>query len=209
MNREKLQVLAAIAEVVSAIAIVVSLIYVGYEFRRTGTLSSNEVDTILFERVREMNGMLIENETSPNSCCSHARNLIDSPRSIGCDISLTSMCSSTARKSPGSITKTRSSRTPRGSNGPSGSAPKRDADPCSAGSRIAPTSRGPGFEPTSTGSWASSERPRPGGCVSVRTRLADRRSSAARTGLARTRSSGSPLLEPARAANKGFTRSRF
>lgn len=61
MKSEKLPTYAAIAEVVSAIAIVISLLYVGYEFRRTGTLSSNEVDTLLFERVREMNTMLIEN----------------------------------------------------------------------------------------------------------------------------------------------------
>jgi len=60
MKAEKFQTWAAIAEIVSAIAIVISLLYVGYEFRRTQTLSSNEVDTLLFERVREMNTMLIQ-----------------------------------------------------------------------------------------------------------------------------------------------------
>jgi hypothetical protein len=60
MKTERVQTWAAVAEIVSAIAIVISLLYVGYEFRRAGTLSSNEVDTLLFERVREMNAMLIQ-----------------------------------------------------------------------------------------------------------------------------------------------------
>ena len=60
MKMEKFQKYAAVAEIVSAVAIVISLVYVGYEFRRTQTLSSNDVDKILFERVQEMNGMLIQ-----------------------------------------------------------------------------------------------------------------------------------------------------
>ena len=49
MNARKLQAYASLAEVVSAAAIIVSLLYVGYEFRRTGTLTSREVDVMLFE----------------------------------------------------------------------------------------------------------------------------------------------------------------
>lgn len=60
MNARKLQAYASLAEVVSAAAIIVSLLYVGYEFRRTGTLTSREVDVILFERSRQANRLLIE-----------------------------------------------------------------------------------------------------------------------------------------------------
>lgn len=60
MNERKLQAYASLAEVVSAAAIIVSLLYVGYEFRRTGTLTSREADVILFERSREANRLLIE-----------------------------------------------------------------------------------------------------------------------------------------------------
>ena len=61
MNKKNVQVYASLAEIVSAVAIIISLLYVAYEFRRTETLSSNEVDIMIFERVREANTMLIEN----------------------------------------------------------------------------------------------------------------------------------------------------
>ncbi len=60
MNEKKLQAYASAAEVVSALAIIVSLLYVGYEFRRTTTMSSREADVVLFERGREANRLLIE-----------------------------------------------------------------------------------------------------------------------------------------------------
>jgi hypothetical protein len=60
MEQSRIQSYAAVAEVVSAAAIIVSLLYVGYEYRRTSTMSSREADVILFERTRESNRILIE-----------------------------------------------------------------------------------------------------------------------------------------------------
>lgn len=60
MDQNRLQTYASLAEVVSAVAIIISLLYVGYEVRRTSTLSSREADVILFERGREANRVLIE-----------------------------------------------------------------------------------------------------------------------------------------------------
>lgn len=60
MDQNRLQSYASIAEVVSAIAIIISLLYVGYEVRRTSTVTSRQADLILFERSREWNRLLIE-----------------------------------------------------------------------------------------------------------------------------------------------------
>ncbi len=60
MNERKLQLYASLAEVVSALAIIVSLLYVGYEVRRTSIVTAREADVILFERGREANRLLIE-----------------------------------------------------------------------------------------------------------------------------------------------------
>jgi hypothetical protein len=60
MNERELQAYASLAEVVSALAIIVSLLYVGFEFRRTRTMSSREADVVLYERLQESNRMLVE-----------------------------------------------------------------------------------------------------------------------------------------------------
>jgi hypothetical protein len=60
MNHQRLQSYAAIAEVLGAFAIVVSLIYAGYELRRSSTISSLEVEMLLYEREREHNAVLFE-----------------------------------------------------------------------------------------------------------------------------------------------------
>ncbi len=60
MDEKKLQTYASLAEVVSALAIIVSLLYVGYEVRRTSIVTGREADVILFERGREANRLLIE-----------------------------------------------------------------------------------------------------------------------------------------------------
>lgn len=60
MEQGKLQTYASIGEIISAIAIVVSLIYAGYEFRQSGTLSNRDAETLLYERFREMNQMEIQ-----------------------------------------------------------------------------------------------------------------------------------------------------
>lgn len=60
MNERRVQLYASIAEIVSALAVVVSLLYVATEFRRTRTLTERDVDAQIFERVREANSILIE-----------------------------------------------------------------------------------------------------------------------------------------------------
>lgn len=60
MNEKKLQVYASLAEVVSGLAIIVSLLYAGYEFRRSHTMSSREADLLLYERLQEANQLIIE-----------------------------------------------------------------------------------------------------------------------------------------------------
>lgn len=42
------------------LAIIVSILYAGYEFRRSNTMSSGEADVLLYERVREANRLMIE-----------------------------------------------------------------------------------------------------------------------------------------------------
>ncbi|MDX1502799.1 MAG: hypothetical protein R3325_10590 [Thermoanaerobaculia bacterium] len=60
MRRERLQTVVSIAEIVSALAVVVSLVYVAHEFRRSQTLTSTDVQTALYERMLEMDRLLIE-----------------------------------------------------------------------------------------------------------------------------------------------------
>jgi len=60
MNHQRLQSYAAIAEVFGAFAIVVSLLYAGYEVRRSSTMSSLEVSVLLYERERQHNAVLFE-----------------------------------------------------------------------------------------------------------------------------------------------------
>ncbi|MDP2481313.1 MAG: hypothetical protein Q8W51_11490 [Candidatus Palauibacterales bacterium] len=60
MDRDRVQTWASIAEIVSALAIVVSLVYAGYQFRRSTTLSSSDAAAVLIERFRESNKLLIE-----------------------------------------------------------------------------------------------------------------------------------------------------
>lgn len=49
------------AEMLSAAAIIISLLYVGYEIRQTQVLSQRGVDELLFARNEESNRILIEN----------------------------------------------------------------------------------------------------------------------------------------------------
>lgn len=53
-------VIDSLGEGVSALAIIVSLLYVGYEFRRTNTMSSREADVALYERLQDSNRMRVE-----------------------------------------------------------------------------------------------------------------------------------------------------
>jgi len=49
----------SIAEIVSAVAIVISLLYAANEFRQSNTLSTREADLILFERVANENREIV------------------------------------------------------------------------------------------------------------------------------------------------------
>jgi hypothetical protein len=60
VNKDRFQIYASLAEIVSALAIIISLLYVASEFRRAETLTSRGVDSILFERTAESNAMLVE-----------------------------------------------------------------------------------------------------------------------------------------------------
>jgi hypothetical protein len=60
MEQSKLQTYASIGEIISVVAIVISLVYAGYEFRPSGTLSNRDAETLLYERFREMKQMEIQ-----------------------------------------------------------------------------------------------------------------------------------------------------
>lgn len=60
MNHQRLQSYAAIAEVLGAFAIVISLLYAGYEVRRASTMSSLDANVMLYERERQHNTVLFE-----------------------------------------------------------------------------------------------------------------------------------------------------
>ena len=61
MQKSKLQTAVSIAEIISALAIVVSLIYAANEFKRSQTITSRDVENIAYTRMMEMDRLLIEN----------------------------------------------------------------------------------------------------------------------------------------------------
>ena len=61
MKQSKLQIYALIAEIISAVAIVVSLLLVAYQLDQSNTVSSLDVDMILYERGLERSRLIMEN----------------------------------------------------------------------------------------------------------------------------------------------------
>lgn len=61
MKRPRLQVVVSVVEIISSLAVVASLVYVGYEFRRSKTLSSHDVENFVYQRMLEMDRLLVEN----------------------------------------------------------------------------------------------------------------------------------------------------
>lgn len=61
MKRPSLERLAHLSQVVSSAAIIISLIYAGYEYRRSNTLTNRDVMDVIFQRVSETEQLLIEN----------------------------------------------------------------------------------------------------------------------------------------------------
>ncbi|HSR51705.1 MAG TPA: hypothetical protein VLV83_12820 [Acidobacteriota bacterium] len=57
-----LQTAVSLAEIVTALAVVVSLVYAANEFSRSRDLTSTDVQTIVYDRMLEMDRLLIENK---------------------------------------------------------------------------------------------------------------------------------------------------
>ncbi|MCA9731792.1 hypothetical protein KC799_06670 [candidate division KSB1 bacterium] len=62
MRKINLQTIVSIAEIITALAVVVSLIYAANEFRRSQDLTSTDVQTIVYERMLQMDVLVIENK---------------------------------------------------------------------------------------------------------------------------------------------------
>ncbi len=61
MSRTRLETVVSLAEIVTALAVVASLLYAASEFRRSQTLTSTDVETLLYQRMLERDRLLIEN----------------------------------------------------------------------------------------------------------------------------------------------------
>ncbi len=61
MKKSKLDIFVSIAEIISSLAIVVSLFYIANEFQRSNTLTNRDVENIIYDRMLEMDRLIIEN----------------------------------------------------------------------------------------------------------------------------------------------------
>ena len=61
MKKPKLEIVVSIAEIISSLAIVVSLFYIANEFQRSNTLTNRDVENIIYNRMLEMDRLIIEN----------------------------------------------------------------------------------------------------------------------------------------------------
>lgn len=61
MKRPSLQTTVSVLEVMASLAVVASLLYAVYEFKRTETLNSRDVENILYQRMLERDRLVIEN----------------------------------------------------------------------------------------------------------------------------------------------------
>jgi len=61
MKKTGIQTAVSIAEIISSLAIVASLIYVAYEFNRSEILTNRDVENIMYQRVLELERLIIEN----------------------------------------------------------------------------------------------------------------------------------------------------
>lgn len=60
MDRDRVHTYASVAQIVSAFALIISLLYAGYQLRRSTTITSSDAVSVLNERFREANRLLIE-----------------------------------------------------------------------------------------------------------------------------------------------------
>ena len=150
MDRNRVQTWASFAEIISALAIVVSLVYAGYQFRRSTTLSSSDAAAVLIERFRESNKLLIE---SPGLA-----KIVLAGRARSADLSEADRLryrtfekgSSTPGKRPGCTMPTASWTLRPGPIWTTISPSRRSADPPGCGSRFERTSRKSRSGPTWT-----------------------------------------------------------
>jgi hypothetical protein len=61
MKKPKLDTIVSIAEIISSLAIVVSLFYIANEFQRSNTLTNRDVENIIYDRMLERDRLIIEN----------------------------------------------------------------------------------------------------------------------------------------------------
>jgi len=61
MKKIELKTVVSFAEIISALAIVVSLIYAVNEFKRSQTITSRDVENIAYTRMMELDRLLVEN----------------------------------------------------------------------------------------------------------------------------------------------------
>lgn len=59
MNTRRIDIIASIAQAVSAVAVVVTLLYVATEVRHSDALSESEANALLYQRVFDLEQMLI------------------------------------------------------------------------------------------------------------------------------------------------------
>ena len=57
-----MSLIVSLAEIISSLAIVISLVYVASEYRRSDLLTNRDVENIMYGNMREMDRMLIEND---------------------------------------------------------------------------------------------------------------------------------------------------
>lgn len=63
MKEERLQLVLAVAQIISSIAVVVSIILLVMEYKRANILNEKSIESQVYARVVEMNRLLIENES--------------------------------------------------------------------------------------------------------------------------------------------------
>ena len=61
MKKLKLDTVVSITEIISSLAIVVTLFYAANEFQRSNTLTNRDVENIIYDRMLEMDRLIIEN----------------------------------------------------------------------------------------------------------------------------------------------------
>ena len=61
MKKPNLNTVVSIAEIVSSVAIVISLLYAVNEFQRSNTLTNRDVENIIYNRMLDMDHLVIEN----------------------------------------------------------------------------------------------------------------------------------------------------